>query len=103
MHQTKKQDGSSVFVEISKINFKFNESDAHFNVIRDITEKLELEKKNQLFKAAFDNTENLLFVTDPEGFITYYNTPVVDVLGYDRTELEKTAFASLVKNEERAT
>ncbi|MFO7446195.1 MAG: PAS domain S-box protein [Ignavibacteriaceae bacterium] len=102
-YRHKKKDGSSVFVEISKINFKFNENDAHFNVIKDITEKLELEKKNQLFKAAFDNTENLLFVTDPEGFITYYNKPAIDTLGYSKNELESTSFASLVKNEERAT
>jgi PAS domain S-box-containing protein len=99
----KRKDGSSVYVEISKISFKYNDSDAHFNIVRDISAKLELEKDNQLFKAAFNNTEDLIFVTDPEGFISYTNKPVAGLLGYDRNDLDKTAFASLVRNEERAT
>jgi PAS domain S-box-containing protein len=99
----KRKDGSSVYVEISKINFKFNDSDAHFNVVRDISAKLELEKDNQLFKAAFNNTEDFIFITDPEGFITYINKPVISLLGYSKDDLDKTSFASLVRNEERAT
>lgn len=102
-YRHKKKDGSSVFVEISKINFKYNDSDAHFNIVRNITDKLELEKKNQLFKAAFDNTDDLLFITDPEGFITFINSAVKTVLNYDKKDLDNTSFAALVRNEERAT
>jgi PAS domain S-box-containing protein len=99
----KKKDGSSVFVEISKISFKYNDCDAHYNIVRDISDKLELEKDNQLYRAAFNNTEDLIFITDAEGFITFVNKPVTDVLGYSANDVDKTAFASLVKNEERAT
>ncbi len=99
----KKKDGSYVFVEISKINFKFNEKDAHFNIIRDVTEKLENDKKNQLFKSAFDNTGELLFITDSTGFITYINMPVKNILGFSKADLENTLFSALVKSEDRGT
>jgi len=99
----KKKDGSSVFVEISKISFRYNDCDAHYNIVRDISDKLELEKDNQLYRAAFNNTEDLIFITDAEGFITFINKPVTDILGYSSNDVDKTSFPSLVKNEERAT
>src|ERR1035437_1821602 len=101
MHKTKK--GSSVFVEISKTQFRFNDKDAHFNIVRDVTQKLELEKNNQLYKSAFDNSQNLLFITDNTGFITYVNKVVLDTLNFSRPDIEKNSFASLVKNEDRGT
>ena len=100
-HKTK--DGSSVIVEISKINFKFDDKDAHFNIVRDLTQKLETEKKNQLYKSAFDNSQNLLFITDITGFITYVNKVVLDTLNYSESDIENNSFASLVKNEDRNT
>lgn len=99
----KRKDGSSVFVELSKMSFKFNDRDSHFNIVRDVTQNLELEKKNQLFKAAFDNTVDMIFVTDPEGIITYVNSSVVNVLGTSKPDLENTSMASLVIEEDRAT
>lgn len=102
-YRHKRKDGSSVFVEISKISFKYNDKDAHFNIVRDVTEKLDLEKTNQLFKAAFNNTNDLLFVTDNSGFITFINKAVSDLLGYSRGDLENTSFPTLVKDDERAT
>ena len=101
MHKTK--DGSSVFVEISKFEFRFNDKDAHFNIVRDVTRILETEKKNQLYKSAFDNSRNLLFITDNSGFITYVNNGVLDILNYSRPDIENNSFASLVKNEDRST
>ncbi len=99
----KRKDGSSVFVELSKMSFKFNDRDAHFNIVRDVTQSLELEKKNQLFKAAFDNTVDMIFVTDPDGIITYVNSSVVNVLGTSKLDLENTSMASLANDEDRAT
>ncbi len=99
----KKKDGSSVYVEISKINFKYNDKDAHFNIIRDVTSRLELERKNQLFKTAFDNTEDLLFVTDNVGLISFVNPSTKKYLGYAKNEIENTSFTALVKDEERGT
>ncbi len=102
-YKHKKKDGSSIFVEISKVTIKFNEKDAHFNIIKDVTSRLELEKKIKLYQNAFDNTDNLLFVTDASGFITFTNNAVRDILGYAKGQLDKTSFAALVRDNERAT
>ncbi|MCH8034927.1 MAG: PAS domain S-box protein [Bacteroidetes bacterium] len=99
----KRKDGSSVFVELSKMSFKFNDRDAHFNIVRDVTQNLELEKKNQLFKAVFDNTVDMIFVTDPDGIITYINSSVVNILGTSKLDLENSSMASLANDEDRAT
>ncbi len=99
----KKKDGSFIFVEISKIGFNYNDKNAHFNVIRDVTGQLELEKKNQLFRTAFENTGDLLFITDNVGIISFVNNPVKAVLGYRKEELNSTSFSALVRNEERGT
>ncbi len=97
----KKKDGASVFVEICKMSFSFGESDAHFNIVRDISKELDLERQVQLFKKTFDSTGDFVFITDNAGFITFINKAVEDFLGYSNNDLQKTAFAALVKDEER--
>jgi len=100
-HKTK--NGTSIFVEISKFEFRFNDKDAHFNIVRDVTQRLATEKKNQLYKSAFDNSQSLLFITDNTGFITFVNNIVLDVLGFSKADIENNSFASLVRNEDRST
>jgi PAS domain S-box-containing protein len=97
----KRKDGSAVVVEVSKTNFKFKGRDAHFNIIKDITKSQELEKKNQLFKAAFDNTDDMIFVTDPQGIIKYVNSTVTVIIGLPKNELENSSMTSLVVDEDR--
>jgi len=98
----KKKNGESVFVEICKSSFKFNNKDAHFNVIRDVTKYLGAEREKQLYKAAFDNASNLLLITDSSGFIKSVNIVTVNQLGIRNTELINASFASLVKDDDRA-
>ncbi len=102
-YRHKRKDGSSVLVEVSRIGFKYNDRDAHFNVVRDITQKLELERNNQLSKIVFDNTNNLVFITDPTGIITSANKAASEELGYSPTDLESSSFTSHVPDEDRAT
>jgi PAS domain S-box-containing protein len=97
----KRKDGSLIHVEISKFTIKHNNKDAHYNIIRDVTKKLESEKEVQLFRSTFDNTDQLVFVTDSSGFIRFVNNAVLNQLGYKKNNLEKTSFAALVKDEER--
>ncbi|MFC2094078.1 PAS domain S-box protein [Bacteroidota bacterium] len=99
----KKKDGSSVFVELSKMRYKFDDKDSYFNIIRDVTQNLELKKNNQIFKAAFDNTVDMIFTTDPDGKITYVNSRVTDILGSSKLEFENTPITSLVNDEDSAT
>ena len=102
-YKHKKKDGSYIFVELSKISFKYQEKDAHFNIIKDVTHNLQLEMKTQLFKSAFENTDDLLLVTDNIGLITFMKSSVKQVLGYSNDEIENTSFNALVKNDDRGT
>ena len=99
-HKTK--NGDSVFVEISKTKFQFNGKDSYFNIVKDVSSRLELEKKNQLFKAAFDNTNDTVLITDANGFINFINNSGSKLLGYSANELENTSFTALVKDEDRS-
>ena len=102
-YRHKRKDGSSVLVEVSRIGFKYNDRDAHFNVVKDITLKLELERNNQLSKIVFDNTNDLVFITDPTGIITSANKAASEELGYSPTDLENSSFTSHVPDDDRAT
>lgn len=98
----KKRDGNTVLVEISKSVFEYKGKKAHFNIIRDVTEKVELHKQLQLYKAAFENMSDMLFVTDAEGFITEVNNAVHETLNYSKTDLVNRPFATLASDQERA-
>ncbi len=102
-YRHKKKDGSSVLVEVSRIGFKYNDRDAHYNVVKDITQKLELERKTQLSKIVFDNTNDIVFLTDPAGIITSANKAAAERLGFSPTDLEGSSFTSHVPDEERAS
>jgi PAS domain S-box-containing protein len=97
----RKKDGTFLHVEISKFSLKFNNKESHYNILRDVTRKLETEKESQLFKSAFDHSEQLMFITDSSGFIKSVNNAVISSLGYKRMDLEKISFAALVRDEER--
>ncbi len=98
----KRKDGSTVVVEISKTSFRFNDREAHFNIVKDVTANVEEEKQNQILKAIFKSTESLVITTDAEGFITFVNHPVIENLWFTADELIKSSFASLVIDEDRA-
>ncbi|MCF8420093.1 MAG: PAS domain S-box protein [Melioribacteraceae bacterium] len=97
----KKSDGNSVLVEISKTTMDFEDNRAHLNIVRDVTEHVELEKKIQIFKATFESTNNYVFLTDRDGFLTYANSTAMKSLGYSKSELEKKPFISIVADGDR--
>ncbi len=98
----RKKDGSNVLVEISKTSFNFNDREAHFNIVKDITINIETEKQNQMLKAIFAGTDLMVFSTDPSGFITFANHIVLEKLGFTTNEILQSSFASLVIDEDRA-
>lgn len=97
----RKKDGSYVFVRISKFNYEFESIDSYFNIIDDVTDRLELEKYNQMFRTAFDHTNDMIFVTDPDGLITYTNDSTSRNLGIPKLELINTSLTSHCNNEDR--
>jgi len=97
----KKKDGSLIVVELTKISLKFDDKDAYLNIIRDLSEKIDLEKKSRLYKSAFDKSDDLLFITDPSGFIKLTNNAVMNRLGYSEKEIKDASFATLTSDDER--
>ncbi len=101
-YKHKKKDGSNILIEMSKISIIYKGKEAGLNVVRDVTNKIELEKNSRMYKAVFDNSNALLFITDDTGFITYVNNKVTNVLGYSKQELDKTSFTALFDDDKRA-
>jgi len=86
----RKKDGSFIHVRISRINYTHEDTEAYLNILEDVSSSFETEKKNQIFKAAFDNTNDMIFITDPDGTITYVNDSVSKTLGVLSTDLINT-------------
>lgn len=97
----KRKDGSTVFVEISRSEFKFNDKDAHFTIVRDVTDKIEREKHYKIYKTIFDSTSDPVMVTDAMGFIKFINKAVSEKLGYEEKDLIGVSFITLAKDEGR--
>jgi len=86
----RKKDGSFIYVRISRIDHKHEDADAYLNILEDVSQLFESEKKNQIFKAAFDNTDDMIFITDPDGTINYINESVTKILGVASEDLINT-------------
>ncbi|NWG27660.1 MAG: PAS domain S-box protein [Ignavibacteriaceae bacterium] len=97
----RKKDGSFIFVRISKFNYQFDDTPAIYNLIDNVTEKLDLEKYNQIFRSAFENTQDIIFVTDSTGIITFANDAASKTLGIPRLELVNTSLTSHCEDEDR--
>mgnify|MGYP005839716543 CR=1 FL=1 len=97
----RKKDGSFIYVRISKFNYQFDDTPAIYNLIDNVTEKLDLEKYNQIFRSAFENTHDIIFVTDSTGIITFANDAASKTLGIPRLELVTTSLTSHCEDEDR--
>jgi PAS domain S-box-containing protein len=101
-YKHRKKDGTVILVEISRITIRFGDREAYFHVVRNITVKLEHEKRNQSLKSVFDHSEDLIFITDYSGFISFINHSVTKILGFTKNELMNSSFATLVSDEDRS-
>jgi PAS domain S-box-containing protein len=100
-YRQKKKDGSTIFVEINRNSIKYKDIKAFLIVVRDVTNKLQLEKEGQHFKAAFNSSDILFFITDKEGFIKSFNNAVIEALGYSARSILETSLAALVIDKDR--
>ncbi len=97
----RKKDGSNVLVEISKTSFRFNDREAHFNIVKDITDSVEKEKQNQMLRTISNESDLMVFSTDSSGFVTFINNNVTENLGYSNDEVLQSSFTSLVTDDDR--
>ena len=86
----RRKDGNYIYVRMSRIDYQHEGSEAYLNILEDVSNLYETEKKKQIFKAAFDNTNDMIFITDPEGTITYVNDSVCKILGMSSSDLINT-------------
>lgn len=98
----KKNDGTSVLVELSRSTIDFAGKKAHLNVVRNVSIQTEIKKKLQIFESTYENTSDPIFVTDKDGFVTEINEQVSKRLGYSKKDLETRPFISLVSDDDRA-
>ncbi|NOX18432.1 MAG: PAS domain S-box protein [Chlorobi bacterium] len=98
----KKSDGSSVLVETQNLDFEFEGKKAQLTIVKNVDEKIAQSKQLQLFKTAFETSDNLIFITDTEGFIRFANAKVNELLGFFDAELEERPFLSLLADGDRA-
>ena len=99
----RKKDGTSVVVRLSKIGFNFNDKEAVFNIIKDVTDEVDTKQKTQHYQLAFENTSDLIFVTDPSGIIISVNQSAVDKLNLPKEEIENSSLATYGFDEDRVT
>lgn len=97
----RKKDGSSLLVEISKSTFLYKDRKAQINIIRDVTPSLSEKNDLQIYKAMFDNSNELIIQTDKDGFIKYSNNNAINELGYTRNELLEKTFIALLSDKDR--
>lgn len=86
----RRKDGNYIFVKMSRIEYQFDGTDCYMTILQDISNQSEHENKKQIFKAAFDNTSDMIFITDPQGIISYVNDSVYKLLGVSSTEILNT-------------
>ncbi len=97
----KKRDGSTVQVEINKLGVDFEGRQAHYNIVKDISKNIEAKKEMQKYKIAFENTGDIIVFTDKEGFITFSNNKLQEILLFDPESLKEKPFLSLVSDNDR--
>jgi PAS domain S-box-containing protein len=98
----KKKDGTSVLVEMGKSNIEFEGKNANLIILRNVTKSVEINKMLQSYKASFDNTDDIIIMTDNNGFLTYANQHAPNVFGYSEHDFSKRPFLSLVADVDRA-
>ncbi|MBS3766087.1 PAS domain S-box protein, partial [Candidatus Bipolaricaulota bacterium] len=86
VHETK--DGRSVPVEVSSHAFEMNGETRVLSVVRDITERKELQRRQELISHSLDQASLQVYWMRPDGRFVYTNEKVKDKLGYTEEELK---------------
>jgi PAS domain S-box-containing protein len=98
----KRKDGSTLEVEISKSGIDYDGERAHLNIVREISQSAESDRIVDQFNLLFENTSDIIIITDADGFIQKTNKSAYGKLGYDSISLSERPFLSLVMDDFRA-
>ncbi|VVB84418.1 Methyl sulfide methyltransferase-associated sensor [uncultured archaeon] len=82
------RDGTKIFVNINIGLINYNGGVASIGTVKDITERRKAEEKLRLFRNLIDQSNDAIFIDDPEtGHILDVNGKACSSLGYRREEL----------------
>jgi PAS domain S-box-containing protein len=98
----KRSDGKDIYVTIKSVEISYKGKKAHLNLVREVSFELKTRRENQLYRHVFENTGDLVIVTDKDGFIVSINDSVTRQLGFSQRELEGRPIISIVSDEDRA-
>lgn len=97
----KTKNGNDIYVQLTYNDFKYNDLDSFFVIVKDITKNITLENENKLLNELIKNTSDVIIETDEFGFIKSINSSAISKLGYDKNSLIDSSFSSLVQDDER--
>lgn len=100
-YKHRRKDGQTLHIELCKTPFLIEGREAHFNIVRDVSERLKIEKRFKTFKDTVENSHDIIITTDNVGFIKDINSAVFETLGYRPAELNDSSFISLAADEHR--
>ncbi len=83
----RKADGSYAHLESTGTNFNITENNNIVVISRDVTARIESEKKISRLTAAIEQSSNTVVITDIEGKIEYVNKKFADLTGYTKEEV----------------
>lgn len=86
MYRFLKADGSYAYLESTGTNFNKALKNNLVVISRDVTTRVEYEKKINRLTAAIEQSSNTIVITDIEGNIEYVNNEFADLTGYDKSE-----------------
>jgi PAS domain S-box-containing protein len=97
-----RKDGKIITVELNARTSNYNDEPAAFIIIRDISEREEMEdalrKSEDRFRRMIQSLQEGLFVVQDENFV-FVNEAIVDILGYTVEEMTGKSFYSVMPPE----
>jgi len=96
-----KKNGDVAIVKITGVTIEFENEPARIVVVEDITELIELEKKNENHEKRYisliDKSSDLIFGMQPDGLFLFANDMTCQLTGYTETDLLKKNFSELIR------
>ncbi len=95
-----RKDGSTFPVEVKSTLIEYQDEECALSFIRDISQRKEaeekLEKIKERYRALFERSLDAVYIHDLEGRFIDANQAALDLLGYEREEIEGLKISDLV-------
>ena len=96
------RDGHEVPLAVSLNEYEYGDERYFAGIIRDNTERKRRERQLEQYETIVETIDDGVYVTDGNARITLVNDALVELSGYDRTELLGEPTSKLVGDEDRA-